>query len=149
MLAVAGCGPMAAMQPATNDTRDLIAVPNEDGSMYVLVEDRGGASAQTLARVWKRTATRACRGEYLVMSEGGALRSPGSLQVERVHEGWVRCIDPEANDLMAEDLKDGQADVLAGEEDPAVGAAPTEAAKAPDKPARSKKRRRLGFIGTP
>ena len=151
MLALAaagsGCGPMTALQPAMDDTRELIAVPNEDGSMYVLVEDRGGASEQTLARVWNRTATRACRGEFMVMSEGAALRSPGSLQVVRVHEGWVRCIDPEANEQMAEDLKDGQADTLAGDEDPAVGAAPTEAAAAPDKPGR--KRRRLGFIGAP
>lgn len=93
-----GCGTPWAALPAAVGTqqRDAVATPTGNGSHYVMVESGPRTPTRTLAKTWKRKATRTCKGEYVVLSERAATRNAGGLLASRIHEGYVRCLSPEA-----------------------------------------------------
>ena len=98
---LAGCsGPGAALLPlaarSVTPEEQEIAVPTEDGSHYILVEARPRTTDSGLARKWRRTATEACKGDYVLLSAGAATRRTRGVSSMRIQEGWVRCISPEA-----------------------------------------------------
>ncbi len=97
--ALTGCNPGAAAPLLAPTPRNhAFSVPTEDGSRYVVVEARGRAPADTVARRWKREAQSACKGDYIVLSQGGAVRRARGQLATRLHEGWVRCLNPEAGE---------------------------------------------------
>ena len=79
-----GCaGPAAAApwalplaQEVTRKPVDLV-VPNEDGSQYVMVEARPFSPKGEAKRKFVRSARKACKGDYMVMSENSATRRVG------------------------------------------------------------------------
>jgi hypothetical protein len=83
----------AAMQPQT------LAAPMEDGSVYVLAEGSRLTSNVTLRSMWRREASKACQGEYMVLSERDAQSRRGGVVGGRSYEGFVRCISPECMGL--------------------------------------------------
>ena len=105
-LTATGCHPATAAAPllAPQDQNHAFAVPNEDGSQYVVVEAGGRTPEATVARRWKRTAEHACKGEFIILSQGSAVRRARGQLATRMHEGWVRCLNPEAGgDVKPED----------------------------------------------
>lgn len=101
LVALAGCSsPAAALLPmaarSVTPEEQEIAVPTEDGSHYILVEARPRTTDVGLARKWRRTATEACKGDYILLSAGAATRRTQGVSAMRIQEGWVRCISPEA-----------------------------------------------------
>lgn len=98
-----GCLPPAlAGIPTLPEGDTFAAVPGEDGSTYVMVESDGSVPPSTMKIRWKRVANHACRGDYLPMSDGGHEIRRAGERSRRVHEGWVRCVSPEANDELSE-----------------------------------------------
>lgn len=69
--------------------------PVGDGSHYIEVVTEPKVPPVAVRGKWRRTATRVCEGDYLVMSEVASERRRGPLVEGRVYEGWVRCISPE------------------------------------------------------
>ena len=74
----------------------MAAVPTGDGAQYVSVITEGNALPATVRNRWRREALRSCDGDYLVLSENSAERSSGGRTAARIHEGFVRCVSPEA-----------------------------------------------------
>jgi hypothetical protein len=85
--------PLAAMQPQS------LAAPMEDGSVYVLAEGSRLTSNVTLRSMWRREASKACQGEYMVLSERDAQSQRGGVVGGRSYEGFVRCILADGLDL--------------------------------------------------
>jgi hypothetical protein len=83
----------SAMQP------QVLSAPMEDGSLYVLAEGSRLTSNVTLRSMWRREASKACLGEYMVLSERDAQSRRGGIVGGRSYEGFVRCISPESTDL--------------------------------------------------
>ena len=112
-LASSGCANPAMAVPAAMAYRppNAIAVQNEDGSHYVLVEAGTRTRPGALPRMWKKKAKNICGGDYLVLSEmGHAQKRQGVRKDLASHEGWVRCISPEATDEQADELKENLED---------------------------------------
>lgn len=108
-LAGSGCANPAMAVPAAMAYRppNALAVQNEDGSHYVLVEAGTRTPTSALPRMWRKKAKSACDGDYLVLSEMGHEQQRQGVRKDLAsHEGWVRCISPEASDDQADDLKE-------------------------------------------
>ena len=103
--ALAGCAasPAAAIPLAmTQRPPTAIAVPNEDGSHYVLVEAGSQTPITALPRLWKKKAIKTCKGDYIVLSERANEKKTGGVLSHASYEGWVRCINPEIGDDESE-----------------------------------------------
>jgi hypothetical protein len=100
-LGSASCAsPLAALPLATAMLRpQSLAAPMEDGSVYVLAEGNRLSSNATLRSMWRREASKACQGEYMVLSEQAAQSRRGGIVGGRSYEGFVRCISPEGMGL--------------------------------------------------
>ena len=68
-----------------------VSPPGEDGTRYV-----AGRRTQVpaLKRKWARVATKACEGDYQLMSEGTSESKRAGFVTSRMHEGFVRCMLP-------------------------------------------------------
>lgn len=88
----AALAPLLAPQPEPIS----YAVPTEDGGMYVLVEAKKGATDKQLKRRWDGEASKACLGEFVVLSENQSQRNRGGKTLLKIYEGFVRCVNPEA-----------------------------------------------------
>jgi hypothetical protein len=104
---VAGCSPYAlapllarAASPA--DATQVAAVPTGDGAKYVSVITEGNVPAGSVRNRWRREAVKTCDGDYVLLSENAAVRNSGGRTAGRMHEGFIRCVSPEAT-LAAED----------------------------------------------
>ena len=89
-----------ALQAARGPT--ALAAPMEDGSVYVLAEGGPLTSNATLKSVWRREASKACHGEYMVMSELDGQSQAGGVVGRRSYEGFVRCVSAEGMGLDAD-----------------------------------------------
>jgi hypothetical protein len=67
----------------------------EDGSVYVLAEGGPLTTVVTLKSLWKREASKACAGEYMVLSEQDSQSRRGGIVGGSAYEGFVRCISAE------------------------------------------------------
>jgi hypothetical protein len=96
-LGSASCAsPLAALPlAAAMQGPQTLAAPMEDGSVYVLAEGSRLTSNVTLRSMWRREASKACQGEYMVLSERDAQSQRGGVVGGRSYEGFVRCISPE------------------------------------------------------
>ena len=83
-------------------SRVALAAPTEDGSIYVLAEGGPASAPATLRSLWRREASKACQGDYMVMSESSAQSRRAGLTSRKLHEGYVRCVSPEAADDLLE-----------------------------------------------
>ena len=103
-----GCGSPAMAIPMAMTQRppNAISVPNEDGSHYVLVEAGTRTPTSALPRMWKKKATSTCKGDYLVLSEAAHEQKRQGMRNIASHEGWVRCISPEATDEQVDEVKE-------------------------------------------
>ncbi|KIG17305.1 hypothetical protein DB30_03488 [Enhygromyxa salina] len=72
-----------------------LAAPMEDGSVYVLAEGGPLTSSATLKSLWRREASKACEGDYMVLSERDAESRRGGIVGGRSYEGFVRCVSAE------------------------------------------------------
>lgn len=99
-LGLGGCASPAAALPLAMSQRPAtaIAVPNEDGSHYILVEAGSKTPVASLPRLWKKKATKTCQGDFIVLSEGEHRKKTGGVLSGASYEGWVRCISPEVAD---------------------------------------------------
>lgn len=110
--AVSPLGPAAAFLPAMTQLKAPVAsaVPMVDGSLYVTVDAPARASPSVLARMWRHKAGDTCKGEYMVLVESATDRQAAGRRSGRRHEGYVRCLNPEAvQDLQDGGLMDGDA----------------------------------------
>ncbi len=104
VLAVLGsvscASPLAAVPlAAAMQGPQALAAPMEDGSVYVLAEGTRLTSNVTLRSMWRREASKACAGEYMVLSERDAQSRRGGIVGGRSYEGFVRCISAEGMGL--------------------------------------------------
>jgi hypothetical protein len=99
-LGLGGCTSPAAAIPLAMSQRPptAIAVPNEDGSHYILVEAGSQTPVASLPRLWKKKATKTCQGDFIVLSAGENRKKTGGVLSAASYEGWVRCISPEVAD---------------------------------------------------
>ncbi|MBK6918424.1 MAG: hypothetical protein IPH07_13590 [Deltaproteobacteria bacterium] len=107
VLVLAGCNPALApllsqVARSNGDKTQIAAVPVQDGSQYVSVITKAPATPTAVRQRWKREAERACDGEYVVLSENAASQRTGAVTARLIHEGFVRCVSPEAT-LAADD----------------------------------------------
>jgi hypothetical protein len=86
-----------------------IAVPTEDGAVYVSVDGPARATPRVLARMFKGKAADACKGDYMVLSESTSERSQGGRRAGRRHEGFVRCVSPDAASTLLDEASEGDA----------------------------------------
>ncbi|MBX7082037.1 MAG: hypothetical protein K1X88_22715 [Nannocystaceae bacterium] len=98
-LALGGCHPawlplLASQNPG--EKTQVAAVPVEDGSQYVSVITKAPASPMAVRNRWRREAATACDGDYVVLAENAASQQTGAVTARRIHEGFVRCVSPEA-----------------------------------------------------
>ena len=102
-LASASCAsPLAAALPlasAAMQGPQTLSAPMEDGSTYVLAEGNRLTSIVTLRSLWRREASKACQGEYMVLSERDAQSQRGGVVGGRSYEGFVRCVSAEGKGL--------------------------------------------------
>jgi hypothetical protein len=93
---VSCASPLAAL-PLADAMRSpqTLAAPMEDGSVYVLAEGSPLTSNATLRSMWRREASKACQGDYMVLSERDAQSQRGGVVGGRSYEGFVRCISAE------------------------------------------------------
>lgn len=100
-LGSASCAsPLAAVPLATSMlSPQTLAAPMEDGSVYVLAEGSRLTSNVTLRSMWRREASKACKGEYMILSERDAQSRRGGVVGGRSYEGFVRCVSPEGKGL--------------------------------------------------
>ena len=109
----------------------------EDGTRYLSVQAPRRMHPQTLARKWKRAATDACEGDYLLLSETQFEQRAGGIVTGRTHEGYVRCVLPgEPDDAAPSEAEAEKTD--ASEEK----ARPIRLRRKPRKPARMPPQRR-------
>ena len=92
---MAGCAlaPLAAALPQDDE---VTVLTNEDGTKYIHVAAQRNASQSYLRSRWKREARKTCRGDYMVVAEDRTERRTEGRVKGRTHEGYVRCVDPEA-----------------------------------------------------
>ncbi len=76
------------------------AIPTDEGAQYVLVEAKKGTADPQLKRRWEKKADEACKGEFVVLSENQSQRNQGGRMVFKIYEGYVRCVNPEANESL-------------------------------------------------
>ena len=74
----------------------VAAVPTGDGAKYVSVITEGNPPPTTVRHRWRREALKTCEGDYVVLAENAAVRASGGKTASRIHEGFVRCVSPEA-----------------------------------------------------
>jgi hypothetical protein len=100
-LGSASCAsPLAALPlAAAMQSPQTLSAPMEDGSVYVLAEGNRLTSNETLRAMWRREASKACQGEYMVLSERDAQSQTGGVVAGRSYEGFVRCISAEGMGL--------------------------------------------------
>ena len=97
-LGSAGCsGPLAAAPLVAQAARGptSLAAPMEDGSVYVLAEGGPMTSPLTLKSMWRREASKACSGDYMVLSEQDSQSKRGGIVGGSAYEGFVRCVSAE------------------------------------------------------
>ena len=96
-VAPTGCAALRDVltEPTNDDAEEVYATPTGDGSHYIAIFSEPETPAVSMARRWKREATKVCEGDYLVMSENAAERRSGGQVESKVHEGWVRCLSPD------------------------------------------------------
>lgn len=89
--------PLAALPLAAAAAKgpQALSAPTEDGTVYVLAEGTRFTSNATLRSMWKREASKACQGDYLVLSERAATSTRGGVVGGRSHEGFVQCVSAE------------------------------------------------------
>jgi hypothetical protein len=99
LLLVTGCpwAPLAAPLAAPAPEPTALSAPTETGDRWVLAEGGGDVAPARLVRLWRQEAERGCGGEYLVLSEHASERRTDRGATGRAHEGFVRCISPEAD----------------------------------------------------
>lgn len=93
------CGaPLAALlaEQAKGNEIQTAAVPTGDGATYVSVISEDPVATALLRNRWKREAERSCEGDYMVLSESASQRRTGGQPSGTTHEGFVRCVSPEA-----------------------------------------------------
>lgn len=120
-LALGGCNPVAPLllREALRPREDAVAVvPTGDGAQYVSITSESGATPAMLGKRWRRVAQEACDGDYLVLSENGTARQAGGRVAGRTHEGFVRCVSPEANLKGIDRPPDAGAQATAGPSSP-------------------------------
>ena len=93
-------GPMAMLAPLAQPQPVSYAIPTDEGATYVLVETKKSASDKQLKRRWTQRASKACLGDFTVLSENQSARNQGGRTVLKIYEGYVRCVNPEANDAL-------------------------------------------------
>lgn len=93
--------PLAAIPLTQALTRgpQALAAPMEDGSVYVLAEGGRLSSAGALRSMWRREASKACEGDYMVLSRQDSHRQRGGVIGGRSCEGFVRCVSAEGMGL--------------------------------------------------
>lgn len=97
---VSCASPLAALPIlAQTQAPTALAAPMEDGSVYVLAEGGRLSSAVTLRSMWRREASKACSGDYMVLSERDAQSRRGGVVGGRSYEGFVRCVSAEGMGL--------------------------------------------------
>jgi len=84
-----------------------VSPPGEDGTRYVAIRSGRQTAPRMLERKWTKLASEACQGDYMLMSDGASEQTRAGVVVARVHEGFVRCLLPEAAEGM--DKVDAQA----------------------------------------
>lgn len=91
----AGCAllPLASALPKDDE---VTVLTTEEGTKYIHVASQRNASQAYLRGRWKREARKTCRGDYMVVSEDRTERRTEGRVKGRTHEGYVRCVDPEA-----------------------------------------------------
>lgn len=96
-LGSAACASPLAALPLANAmlAPQSLAAPMEDGSVYVLAEGSRLTSNVKLRALWRREASKACQGEYMVLSERDAQSRRGGIVSGRSYEGFVRCVSAE------------------------------------------------------
>lgn len=101
LLGSAGCVPAAAApfaavpETIAAQQRESIAVPTEDGSLYVLIEGGPRMPHGQMVRAFRRKAERTCQGEYMTLSQSASMRRSGGIVARKIYEGFVRCVSPE------------------------------------------------------
>ncbi|HWB79512.1 MAG TPA: hypothetical protein VG755_31335 [Nannocystaceae bacterium] len=103
----AGCSPhvlapLLAQAASPQDATQVAAVPTGEGAKYVSVITEGNVPATAVRNRWRREALKTCDGDYVLLSENAAVRSSGGRTAGRMHEGFIRCVSPEAT-LAEED----------------------------------------------
>ena len=92
--------PLAALPlMAATQGPQVLAAPMEDGSVYILAEGGRLTSSVTLRSMWRREASKACQGDYMVLSERDAESHRGGVVGGRSYEGYVRCVSAEGMGL--------------------------------------------------
>jgi hypothetical protein len=86
--------PLMALMPQPED--EVTVRSTEDGAKYIHVASSKPTSPGILRNRWKREARKTCRGDYMVIAEDKSERLRQGTATNRTHEGYVRCIDPEA-----------------------------------------------------
>lgn len=97
----AGCSPhllapLLARAASPEDATQVAAVPTGEGAKYVSVITEGNVPPGSVRNRWRREALKTCDGDYVLLSENSAVRSSGGRTAGRMHEGFIRCVSPEA-----------------------------------------------------
>ncbi|MBC8068795.1 MAG: hypothetical protein IAG13_10720 [Deltaproteobacteria bacterium] len=96
----AGCHPalvpLLAQAASQKNKTQVAAVPTGDGAQYVSVITEASSLPTAVRNRWRRECLHACDGDYLVLSENAAVRTAGGRNASRMHEGFIRCVSPEA-----------------------------------------------------
>lgn len=97
-LCTACATPLAALlaEQAKGNEIQTAAVPTGDGATYVSVMSEEPVATTFLRNRWKREAERSCDGDYMVLSESASQRRTSGKASGTTHEGFVRCVSPEA-----------------------------------------------------
>lgn len=88
--------PLLAQAASPKDKTQVAAVPTGDGAQYVSVITEASSLPKMVRNRWRRECLQACDGDYLVLSENAAVRNAGGRTASRMHEGFIRCVSPEA-----------------------------------------------------
>ena len=95
LVAVSGCGRLGDVlkEPTNDDAEEVYSTPTGDGSHYIAVFSEPQTPSGSMARRWKKHATKVCEGDYLVMSENAAERRRGGFVESKVtKDGCVVCL---------------------------------------------------------
>jgi hypothetical protein len=88
--------PLLAQAASQKNKTQVAAVPTGDGAQYVSVITEAKSMPTAVRNRWRRECLHACDGDYLVLSENAAVRTTGGRTASRMHEGFIRCVSPEA-----------------------------------------------------
>ena len=107
LLAGSGCVTVTLSRTPPADDSVTVSPPGEDGARYVGVRSGRSTGAVALKRRWTKTATQACEGEFIAVSDGASETRRAGVVVARMHEGFVRCLLP--SESQTEDKSDAKA----------------------------------------